>query len=131
MRRTALTVALLGLVLLSGCSGLSLDSGQRYDASVETVTANDSRIQVIAISTRDGETLPKGATVTVDGGYVTVTEMATMPYDETAYLTYVPSRTKFDLTDRVRADDRGIDAANFSVRAVRISADGRSETHEL
>ncbi|NEU56056.1 hypothetical protein [Halorussus sp. MSC15.2] len=131
MRRTTLTVALLGLVLLSGCNALPLDSGPRYDVSVETVTANDSQIRVIAVSPHDGETLPKGATVTVDGGYVTFTEMATMPHRDAAYLTYVPSRTKFDLTDRVRADDRGLDAANFSVRAVRISADGRSETHEL
>ena len=131
MRRLLLALALVGVLTVVGWSALPLDSGPRYDVFGETVAANDSQIRVIALSPRDGETLPKGAEVTVDGGYVSFTEMATMPYDETAYLTYAPARTKFDLTDRVRATDRGLDAANFSVSEVRISADGYIGTYDV
>ncbi|UPW00807.1 hypothetical protein M0R88_01575 [Halorussus gelatinilyticus] len=131
MKRLLLALALVAISTVAGCSALPLDTGPRYDVSVETVAASDSEIRVIAISPREGETLPKGAAVTVDGGYVSFTEMATMPYDETAYLTYVPSRTKFDLTERVRPTDRGLDAANFSVGEVRISAGGYTGTYDV
>lgn len=122
---------LLGLVLLSGCSAFSLDSGPQYEVSVESVSVNDSELRVVAITPPEDGTFPKGAHVTVDGGYVEFTEMATMPYDQTFYLTYVPSRTKFDLTNELDGEDHGLSDANFSVNAVRISAHGSTETHGL
>ncbi|WP_158058321.1 hypothetical protein [Halorussus halophilus] len=126
-----LIAVLLGFLALSGCSALPVDSGPQYDVSVESVSVNDSEIRVVAITPPEGETLPKGAHVTVDGGYVEFTEMATMPYDETVYLTYVPSRTKFDLTNELDEDVRGLDTTNFTVSEVRISAQGSTTTYEL
>lgn len=131
MRRPLLTVALVVLLVLPGCSVLPLDSGSRYEVSVETVAVDGSRVRAVAVTPLDNGTLPKGAEVSVDAGDATFTELSTMNYRETAYLTYVPSRNAFDLTERVREDDRGIDAANVTIDAVRISARGRTETHDL
>ncbi|EMA05324.1 hypothetical protein C439_00955 [Haloferax mediterranei ATCC 33500] len=54
-----------------------------------------------------------------------------MNYNETAYLVYVPSRTKFELTPTLDGTVHGLDDANFTVDEVRISAHGTTESHEL
>ncbi|AFK20886.1 hypothetical protein E6P09_18575 (plasmid) [Haloferax mediterranei ATCC 33500] len=131
MSSTKVPVVLAVLVLLSGCSALSPDAGPRYDVSTESVTVNGSQSRVIAITPPADGTLPKGGEVTVDGGYVTFTETATMNYNETAYLVYVPSRTKFELTPTLDGTVHGLDDANFTVDEVRISAHGTTESHEL
>ena len=131
MSSRILPLVLAGLVLFSGCSALSADSRPRYDVSVESVTVNGSQSRVIAITPPEDGTLPKSGKVIVDGGYVTFTETPTMNYNQTVYLVYVPSRTKFELTDRVNGKIHGLDDANFTVSEVRISAHGQTETHEL
>ncbi|AHZ24326.1 hypothetical protein E6P09_18130 (plasmid) [Haloferax mediterranei ATCC 33500] len=131
MDSRGLPVVLAVLVLLSGCSALTPDSGPRYDVSTEIVTVNDSQSRVIAITPLDGEIFPKGDEIIVDGGYVTFTETSTMHYNGTAYLVYVPSRTKFDLTPEPDGTVHGLDDANFTVDEVRITAHGETETHEL
>lgn len=99
MSSRILPLALAGLILLAGCNAIPGNSTPRYDVSVETVTINGSQTEIIAITPLENGTLPKGAEVTIDGGYVTITETTTMSYKQTAYLVYAPSRTKFELTD--------------------------------
>ncbi|QIB75618.1 hypothetical protein G3I44_15755 [Halogeometricum borinquense] len=123
--------AIVAFVVLSGCSALPTDSGVRYDVAMESVTVDDSQSRVIAITPPEDGTLPKGGKVVVDGGYVTFTELSTMNYNQTAYLVYVPSRTKFDLTKNVDGTVHGLDDANFTVDEIRITAHGETETHDL
>ena len=125
-----LPIVLAGLILLAGCT-ISGNSSPRYDVSVETVTVNGSQSEVIAITPPENGTLPKGTEVTVDGGYVTFTETSTMIYNQTAYLVYAPSRTKFELTAQLSGTVHGFDDTNFTADEVQISAHGETETHKL
>lgn len=131
MHSSKLSLAVAGLILLAGCSAISGETTPQYDVSVKTVTVNGTQSDVIAITPRGDGTLPKSGKVTVDGGYVTFTETPTMNYNQTAYLVYVPSRTKFELTDRLDGTIHGLDDANFTVNEVHITTHGETETHEL